>query len=258
LGVRLSADSSKKTRQALRRWAFAESAASARRPSGRWRPGHARRRGAWGAAPSSPAGSEAAPTPRQDGGAPRSAARSPARRGSRVQSPPTNPLAVAPLSSACSTWRSCASDSRGEGPLGPRLRSASGPPACQRACQTLTAWAETPSRRATWAWRTPTANSSAARSRGPQAAGVVVVPQGGEGQSAWPDPYPPSGPAPTRPQRSSTRYPRPFRSAVLDAGRVSQAGISESTASVCIPPCRWHRSRRMLLPGLPCGLRGIE
>jgi hypothetical protein len=29
LGVRLSADSSKKTRQALRRWAFAESAASA-------------------------------------------------------------------------------------------------------------------------------------------------------------------------------------------------------------------------------------
>jgi hypothetical protein len=53
----------------------------------------------------------------------------------------------------------------GSGPVGPRLRSASSPPARQRACHTLTAWGETPSWRATSAWRTPMANSSPARSR---------------------------------------------------------------------------------------------
>jgi len=63
----------------------------------------------------------------------------------RVHSSPTNPFAVAPSSSACSIVASWASDSLGAGPLGPRLCSASGPPRCQRACQTLTAWAETPS-----------------------------------------------------------------------------------------------------------------
>jgi hypothetical protein len=47
----------------------------------------------------------------------------------------------------------------------PLLRSPSVPLAFQRRCQTLTAWAETPSRRATSAWWTPAANNSAARSR---------------------------------------------------------------------------------------------
>jgi hypothetical protein len=41
------------------------------------------------------------------------------------------------------------------GPLGPRLCRASVPLARHRACQTLTAWAETPSWRAPSAWRTP-------------------------------------------------------------------------------------------------------
>jgi hypothetical protein len=41
---------------------------------------------------------------------------------SMVHSSPVNPLAVAPSSRACSTLADCASDSRGEGPLGPRLR----------------------------------------------------------------------------------------------------------------------------------------
>jgi hypothetical protein len=74
-------------------------------------------------------------------------------------------LAVAPSCRACSTLASWASDSRGAGPLSPLLRSPSVPLACQRQCQTLTAWAETPSWRATSAWRTPAANNSAARSR---------------------------------------------------------------------------------------------
>ena len=41
------------------------------------------------------------------------------------------------------------SDSLGAGPLGPRLCNPSGPPVYQRACQTLIAWAETSSWRAT-------------------------------------------------------------------------------------------------------------
>jgi superfamily II DNA or RNA helicase len=83
----------------------------------------------------------------------------------RVHSSPTNPLAVGPLSSTCSTSASCWSDSRGAGPLGPLLRSPSVPLALKRRCQTLTAWAETPSWRAASAWWTPAASSSAARSR---------------------------------------------------------------------------------------------
>jgi hypothetical protein len=54
---------------------------------------------------------------------------------------------------------------RGAGRLGLRLRRASLLPCRQRACQTLTAWAETSSWRATSARRTPAANSSAARGR---------------------------------------------------------------------------------------------
>jgi hypothetical protein len=57
-----------------------------------------------------------------------------------------------------------------------RVRS-SGPPALVPSCPL---WRETPSRRATSAWRTPVANTSAARSRRPGAAGVRVAPQGGE------------------------------------------------------------------------------
>jgi hypothetical protein len=67
---------------------------------------------------------------------------------SRVPNPPVNPLAVAPSSKACSTVASWASDSLGAGPLGPRPYEAPVPPCCQRACQTLTAWAETSSWRA--------------------------------------------------------------------------------------------------------------
>jgi hypothetical protein len=73
---------------------------------------------------------------------------------------------------------------RAAGHVGPRLRGASGAPSLKRACQTLTAWAETPSWRATPGWRTPAANNSAARSRRPGASHVLVLPQGGEGQLA--------------------------------------------------------------------------
>jgi hypothetical protein len=63
---------------------------------------------------------------------------------SRVHSSPVNRLAVAPFSRTCSTWPSWRSDSRGVGPVGPWLRRASGPPACQRASQSLTLSRETP------------------------------------------------------------------------------------------------------------------
>jgi len=54
---------------------------------------------------------------------------------------------------------------------------------CQRRCQTLTAWADTPSWRATSAWcRRRTTRLRAAV--GPGAAGVLVVSQGGKGRSA--------------------------------------------------------------------------
>jgi hypothetical protein len=138
LGVRLSARSSKTTRQALCRWAFpligghrslthrsiaAWSRSAARRtgrctaqPS-RWRSSAQMRAGWW---------------------------RTPVRRSitmairSRVHSSPVNPLAVAPSSRACSTRPSSRSDSRGMGPVGPRLSRSSEPPASQRACQSLT------------------------------------------------------------------------------------------------------------------------
>jgi hypothetical protein len=58
---------------------------------------------------------------------------------SKVHSWPANPLATAPCSSAVSIVLSWPSDSRGVGPDGPWLRSASGPPAFQAACQLLTA-----------------------------------------------------------------------------------------------------------------------
>jgi hypothetical protein len=57
---------------------------------------------------------------------------------SRAHSSPTNPLVVAPSRRACSTRPSWGSDSLGAGPVGPRLSGASGPPACQRACHSLT------------------------------------------------------------------------------------------------------------------------
>jgi hypothetical protein len=84
-----------------------------------------------------------------------------------VQRPqlPHEPLGRRAFEQACSTMASWASESLGAGPLGPRLPSASVPPRCQRVCQTLTAWAETSSWRATSAWWTPAANNSAARSR---------------------------------------------------------------------------------------------
>jgi hypothetical protein len=68
---------------------------------------------------------------------------------SRVHSSPTDPFAVAPSNSACSILTSWASDSRRAGPLGALLRRASVPPTLMLACQTLTAWAETSSWRAT-------------------------------------------------------------------------------------------------------------
>jgi hypothetical protein len=74
---------------------------------------------------------------------------------SKVHSWPANPLATAPCSSAVSIVLSWSSDSRGVGPDGPWLRSASGPPAFQAACQLLTAWRETPSSRAISPWWMP-------------------------------------------------------------------------------------------------------
>jgi hypothetical protein len=142
---------------------------------------------------------------------------------SKVHSSPTNPLAPAPSSRACSTVASWASDSRGAGPLGPRLRSASAPPSCQRACQTLTAWAETPSWRATSAWRRPAANGWAARTGGSGAGHVLVVPQGGERQltrsngkstTTW-DAYRsvPIGPPTRTPMLLAASVPNPGRAA---------------------------------------------
>jgi hypothetical protein len=74
---------------------------------------------------------------------------------SKVHSRPANPLATPPCSSAVSIVLSWSSDSRGVGPDGPWLRSASGPPAFQAACQLLTAWRETPSSRAISPWWMP-------------------------------------------------------------------------------------------------------
>ena len=188
-GVRLSADSSKKTKRALCRWALVDPRpllldllvdgvliALGGATMGRWTVQPSR-----GAAGPGVGGVVAHPVSRRITTAVRS----------RVHSSPTNPLAVGPSSRACSTSASCWSDSRGAGPLGPLLRSPSVPLPFQRRCQTLTAWVETPSWRATSAWRTPAANSSAARSRRASSRWRVVAPQGGEGQSACRDPHPP-------------------------------------------------------------------
>src|SRR4029453_15425138 len=51
------------------------------------------------------------------------------------------------------------SERRGAEPVGPALRSASGPPARQRACQRLTFCRATPRARATSAWERPAANN---------------------------------------------------------------------------------------------------
>jgi hypothetical protein len=63
----------------------------------------------------------------------------------------------------------------------------------QRTGQTLIAWAETPSWRATSAWWVPAANNSARAAvglRGGRGGRVLVVPQGGEEQLAWRRPSP--------------------------------------------------------------------
>ena len=122
-----------------------------------------------------------------------------------------NPLAVAPSSRACSTRASWASESRGTGPLGPRLHSARMPPVCQRVCQTFTAWAETPSWRATSAWRAPAANSSPARNRRAGAGRVLVVPRGGEGQLACPRSSPVQQPSSNPTPRPQPDTQAPFR-----------------------------------------------
>jgi hypothetical protein len=101
---------------------------------------------------------------------------------------------------------SCWSDSRGAGPLGPLLRSPSVPLACQRARQTLTAWAETPSWPAISAWRTPAANSSAAQPAGLEPVAFRLCRRGGEAELAChrssPAKQPTSNSARTRRRRS--------------------------------------------------------
>ena len=55
---------------------------------------------------------------------------------------PDEPVGAGPLEQGLlDWWRAGRPTAVGAGPLGPRLRRASGPPTCQRACQTLTAWA---------------------------------------------------------------------------------------------------------------------
>jgi hypothetical protein len=72
-------------------------------------------------------------------------------RGDAVQGPqlPDEPMGGGAVQQGLLDLANCASESRGVGPLGPRLRSPSVARLCQRACQTLTAWAETSSWRAT-------------------------------------------------------------------------------------------------------------
>jgi hypothetical protein len=128
---------------------------------------------------------------------------------SKAHSSPVHPFAVAPSSRPCSTVASWASDSRGVGPLGPLLRSACMPPVCQRRCQMLTAWAETPS------WRAPRLGGRRRRTTrrraagGPGAVHVLVVPQGGEEWSACRRSSPARAASPIRPHVPSTRHPRP-------------------------------------------------
>src|SRR5215217_7662503 len=81
---------------------------------------------------------------------------------SRVHRSVSKPWALAPFSRACSACSSWASDTLGVRPGAPRLARPALPSACQRACQRLTVWRETPRVRATLAWWTSWANNSAA------------------------------------------------------------------------------------------------
>jgi hypothetical protein len=84
----------------------------------------------------------------------------------------------------------------GSGPVGPRLRNASSPPARQRVCHTLTAWGR---RRAGGRPRLGGHRWQTARRRaagGPAAGQVLVVPRGGGQGLPWP--------YPARPGRSSS------------------------------------------------------
>src|SRR5829696_9541180 len=81
---------------------------------------------------------------------------------SRVHRSVSKPWALAPFSRACSACSRWASDTWGVRPGAPRLCRPAVPSACQRWCQRLTVWRETPRVRATSAWWTSWANSSAA------------------------------------------------------------------------------------------------
>jgi hypothetical protein len=157
-----------------------------------------RRRDAWAAARSTPADGAAAPTPRRDDGGPRSA-RSPTRSAPGSTAPRRTP----------EPWRLPPGPARPERAghttawaLGRSARGCAVPwrrSPSSGACQTLTAWPETPSWRATspGGRRRRTARRRTAGARG--AGQVLVWPQGGEGQLAYPDPRLLGSRAPTRP-----------------------------------------------------------
>jgi hypothetical protein len=83
----------------------------------------------------------------------------------RVHSSVSNPNAAGPLPNASATPSSSAADSRGRRPARPAARSAASPPWPQWRYQTLAAWADTPTVRATSAWVAPWVNMWAASSR---------------------------------------------------------------------------------------------
>jgi hypothetical protein len=86
--------------------------------------------------------------------------------------------------------------------LGPRLRNPPVQLAFQRRCQTLTAWAETPSRQATSAWWTPAANSSAAQPTGLKPVTCSLCRRSARDGWHARDPHLSPSPAPTRPARA--------------------------------------------------------
>ena len=127
--------------------------ASPQPPNGRSPARHARRRGGRAAAAGSAAGGAAASRRGRDGRRPGQPLD---HGGDAVKGPVVGVEAVrARLAAAPGRWRRVGADRRAAGPMGPALRSASSPPACQR----LAFCRATPGSRATSAWERPAANN---------------------------------------------------------------------------------------------------
>ena len=123
---------------------------------------------------------------------------------------------------------SWASDSLGAGPLGPRLRSASVPPACQRACQMLTPGRETSSWRATSAWRDAGGEQlGRAQPAGLEAVAFSLCRRAARDSWHAPDPHPQDQQGSNSTLTPSTRHPSPFSGSLLTtvAGRGGVAGL---------------------------------